>query len=92
MPGKKKTPMRMCVGCGEMKNKKEMIRIIRNTENEIEIDASGKKNGRGAYICNNIECLRTAFKRKSLERSLKVSIPLELYEKLEKELKLSIER
>nr|WP_330392032.1 YlxR family protein [Acetitomaculum ruminis] len=82
----------MCVGCGEMKNKKEMIRIIRNTENEIEIDASGKKNGRGAYICNNIECLRTAFKRKSLERSLKVSIPLELYEKLEKELKLSIER
>lgn len=82
----RKVPQRQCIGCGEMKNKKEMIRIIKTPEEEIMIDATGKKNGRGAYICKSAECLRKAVKSKGLERSLKVSIPQEVYEELEKEL------
>lgn len=81
----KKIPLRQCVGCGEMKSKKELIRVIK-TEDEILIDATGKKNGRGAYICGNPECLKRARKSKGLERSLKVSIPAEVYENLEKEM------
>lgn len=82
----KKFPQRQCIGCGEMKNKKEMIRVIKTPEGEIVIDATGKKNGRGAYICNSLECLKKAIKSRGLERSLKVSIPHEVYEQLEKEL------
>lgn len=82
----KKVPQRQCIGCGEMKNKKEMIRVIKTPEEEILIDATGKKNGRGAYICNSLECLHKAAKSRGLERSLKVSIPREVYEELEKEL------
>lgn len=82
----KKVPMRQCTGCGERKEKKELIRIIRTPEDLIEIDFTGKKNGRGAYICNSVECLRKAEKRKSLERSLKVTIPAEMYKELEKEM------
>lgn len=84
---KKKVPFRKCTGCGEMKSKKEMIRIIKTPEDEIVIDATGKKNGRGAYICNSFICFEKAKKMKALERSLKVSIPTEVYEELEKELK-----
>ena len=69
-----------------MKNKKEMIRVIKTPEDEILIDKTGKKNGRGAYICNSPECFRKAVKNRGLERSLKVSIPQEVYEELEKEL------
>lgn len=83
---KKKIPMRQCTGCGEMKSKKEMIRVIKTPEDEIVIDVTGKKNGRGAYICNSVECLNKAITRKALERSLKVSIPSEVYEQLKKEL------
>ena len=83
----KKIPLRHCVGCMESKSKKELIRIIRTPEEEVIIDSTGKKNGRGAYICANPECLRKAVKSKGLERSLKISIPKEIYENLEKELR-----
>lgn len=85
MPGKK-VPLRQCTGCGEMKTKNEMIRVIKTPENEILIDNSGKKNGRGAYICNSLECFKKAAKSKALERSLKTAIPKEVYETLEREL------
>ena len=81
----KKIPLRQCVGCGEMKGKKEMMRVLRTEENEICLDVTGKKNGRGAYICRNRECLRKAAKSKGLERSFKMSIPNEVYDTLEKE-------
>lgn len=78
--------MRQCVGCQEMKSKKEMIRVIRTNEQEFLLDATGKKNGRGAYICPDLECLRKAVKNKGLERSFKQAIPAEVYEALEKEM------
>ena len=81
----KKIPMRQCVGCGSMKSKKEMIRVLKTAEDEIVLDATGKKNGRGAYLCKSAECLKMAAKSKGLERSLKVQIPKEVYEALEKE-------
>ena len=81
----RKIPLRQCTGCGERKEKKELVRIIKTPEDQIMIDLTGKKNGRGAYICNSTECLRKARKRKSLERSLKMVIPDEIYEELEKE-------
>ena len=80
----KKIPMRQCVGCGEMKAKKELLRVLK-TEDGVLLDATGKKNGRGAYICANTECLKKARKSKGLERSLKVAIPDEGYDNLEKE-------
>ena len=79
-------PVRMCVGCQEMKNKKEMIRVIKTPEGTFMLDATGKKNGRGAYICPNRECLSQAIKSKGLERSFKQAIPKEVYESLEKEM------
>ena len=85
MGGNKKIPVRRCVGCQEMKNKKEMIRVIRTKEGEFLLDATGKKNGRGAYICPSKECFQKAVKNKGLERSFKTSIPKEVYENLEKE-------
>lgn len=83
--GAKKIPLRQCVGCGEMKSKKEMLRVLKTAEDEIVLDATGKKNGRGAYICFSKECLKKARKNKGLERSFKMSIPEEIYERLEKE-------
>lgn len=82
----KKIPLRKCTGCGEMKTKKEMIRVLRTPEDTILLDTTGKKNGRGAYLCNQAECLRKARKSKGLERSLQCAIPTEVYEELEKEL------
>ena len=82
----KKIPLRKCTGCGEMKPKKEMIRVLKTTETEIVLDKTGKKNGRGAYLCNSIECLKKAGKSRGLERSLQIKIPDEIYETLEKEL------
>lgn len=81
----KKVPLRQCVGCGEMKSKKEMMRVIKTAEDGIVIDTTGRKNGRGAYVCVSQECLQKARKNKGLERSLKMSIPEEVYEGLEKE-------
>lgn len=86
----KKIPMRQCVGCREMKPKKEMLRVIKTTpeEGDLEIllDATGKKNGRGAYLCRNSECLQAAIKSRGLERSLKMPIPADVYEMLTKEM------
>lgn len=82
----KKVPLRQCTGCGERREKKDLIRIIRTPEEEIIVDFTGKKNGRGAYICNSVECLRLARKKKSLERSLNTAIPEQIYQELEKEM------
>lgn len=82
----KKIPVRHCVGCQEMKGKKEMIRVIRTPEGDFLLDATGKKNGRGAYLCPSRECLDKARKNKGLERSFKQAIPKEVYEALEKEM------
>lgn len=81
----KKIPMRQCVGCNEMKNKKEMLRILKTPEDEIVLDDTGKKNGRGAYICRNKECFEAARKNKGLERSFKRAISAEVYDNLLKE-------
>lgn len=84
----KKVPQRQCVGCKEMKPKKELLRVIRTPEEEIILDTTGKKNGRGAYLCSSLECLKMARKSKGLERSLKAAIPEEVYDHLEKEMKI----
>ena len=81
----RKIPMSKCVGCGEMKSKKEMMRVLKTTEDEIILDATGRKNGRGAYLCFQKSCLLQAIKNKGLERSLKMAIPKSVYENLEKE-------
>ena len=86
MSNNKKIPMRKCVGCQEMKSKKEMMRVLKTSEDTFELDATGKKNGRGAYLCFSKECFEKAVKNKGLERSFKQAIPKEVYEKLEKEL------
>ncbi|MCH5192456.1 MAG: YlxR family protein [Oscillospiraceae bacterium] len=82
----KKIPMRMCLGCGEMKPKKELIRAVRSPEGEISIDLTGKKNGRGAYICRSAECFRKARKARRLEKSFSCKISDEVYDNMEKEL------
>ena len=84
-------PLRKCTGCQEMKTKKEMLRILRTAEGEILLDISGKKNGRGAYVCRSRECFEKAVKNKGLERSLKIKIAEETYESLKKEIE-SIEK
>ncbi len=71
----KKIPVRQCVGCGEMKSKKEMMRVLKTAEDEICLDVTGKKNGRGAYLCKQMVCLQKVRKNKGLERSLKTGIP-----------------
>ena len=86
MVNAKKFPQRQCIGCGEMKNKKEMIRILKTPEGEFVVDATGRKNGRGAYICPSMDCFKKAVKVKGLERSFKMAIPKEVYETLEKEM------
>lgn len=82
----KKIPQRMCTGCMEMKPKKELIRVVKNKENEISIDLHGKKPGRGAYICKDISCLEKAVKTKRLERNLESKISAEIYDKLKEEI------
>lgn len=81
----KKIPMRQCIGCGGMKDKKELLRIVRTQEGEIAFDVGGRKNGRGAYLCFSAECLKRAVKAKRLERSFQMRIPPEVHERLEKE-------
>ncbi|MBR4357926.1 MAG: YlxR family protein [Butyrivibrio sp.] len=82
----KKIPTRKCVGCGEMRDKKEMIRVIKTPEGEICLDVTGRANGRGAYICNSAECLKKAVKNRGLEKSLKAQIPGDILEQMNKEL------
>ena len=81
----KKVPLRQCVGCGQMKSKKEMMRVIKTAEGDIVLDVTGRKNGRGAYLCKQQSCLQKAIKGKGLERSFKMSIPTEVYESLVEE-------
>jgi len=78
----RKIPMRMCVGCREMKEKKELIRVVRSPEGEVSLDPGGKKSGRGAYVCRNADCLKRAIKQKQLERQLDVVLPPETAEAL----------
>ena len=78
----KKLPQRTCIGCGMQKDKKDLIRIVKNKQNEINIDKTGKLQGRGAYICDNIECLEKAIKSKRIDKLFEQKIPEEIYEKL----------
>ena len=80
----RKTPMRMCVGCREMKPKKELTRVVRNKEGQVSLDPVGKAPGRGAYVCKSIECLKKAQKTRALERALETSIGEEVMAQLEK--------
>lgn len=82
----KKQPLRKCTGCGESKPKRELVRVVKSPEGELSIDLTGKKNGRGAYICPDAECLKKVRKAKRLERSFEMQVPDEIYERLEKEL------
>ena len=83
----KKITLRQCVGCGEMRDKKDFIRVIKTPEGEIVLDATGKKNGRGAYLCKNIDCLVKTRKNKGLDRSFKMAVPTSVYETLEEDFK-----
>ncbi len=83
---KKKVPMRKCTGCQEMKSKKELIRVVRSDTGEFSLDFTGKKSGRGAYICRSMECFEKACRNKGLERSFKTAVPKEVYDELKKQL------
>ena len=82
----RKIPQRQCVGCREMKEKKALLRIVRTPEGEILLDATGKKSGRGAYVCRDAQCLKKARKSRALDRMLEISIPDEVYEALERQM------
>ena len=82
----KKIPMRQCLGCREMKPKRELIRAVRSPEGNISLDFKGKVSGRGAYVCPNPQCLKKAIKAKALERAFSMQIPPEIYEALEREM------
>lgn len=86
MQQKRKTPLRMCMGCGEMKPKQELVRIVRSPEGEVSLDPVGKKPGRGAYLCPSADCLKAARKKKRIERALDVQIGDDIYNAMEKEL------
>ena len=82
----KKIPMRMCNGCMDMKPKKELIRVVKTNEEEVLVDLTGKKSGRGAYVCKSIECLEKAFKAKRLNKNLQTNISDDIYNKLKEEI------
>ena len=82
----KKIPQRQCMGCRERKAKRELIRVVRGTDGNVTLDFGGKAPGRGAYICPNADCLKKALRSKALDRSLEVTIPQEVYDRLEKEM------
>lgn len=82
----KRVPLRVCAGCQEQKSKKEMIRIVRTPEGAVEVDTTGKKSGRGVYICQNPDCLEKAYKEHRLDRSLKAKVSPLIYEELRKDL------
>ncbi len=83
----KKIPLRQCVGCREMKEKRELIRVVKSPEGEVSLDFKGKKPGRGAYLCPNAECLKRARKARALERAFETALPVEVYEALETQMK-----
>ena len=82
----RKVPMRKCTGCGEMKNKRELVRVVKNKEGEVSLDLTGKKAGRGAYVCKSLACLQKARKTRGFERALSCQIPAEVYDRMEQEL------
>lgn len=82
----KKIPQRQCVGCREKRDKKELLRVVRSPEGQLSLDRTGKKSGRGAYVCPDPECLRKARKSRALERMLETAIPDQMYEALEREM------
>ena len=82
----RKVPMRQCLGCNEHRPKKELLRVVRTPEGEIVLDFTGKRSGRGAYICHNVDCLKKARKSKRIDRSLNVCVPEEVYDRMEREL------
>lgn len=82
----KKVPMRTCVGCRTVRPKKELIRVVRDPQGELHVDSTGKRSGRGAYICPSLECLRAAVKGKRLERALERPVPAEVLAALEEQL------
>lgn len=84
----KKIPQRQCVGCRTMKEKRELIRVVKSPEGEISLDFGGKKPGRGAYVCPSAECLKRARKSRALERTYETAIPESVYDALEKEMEL----
>ncbi len=84
----KKIPLRMCLGCNEMKPKAELLRVVKSPEGEVSLDSTGKKNGRGAYICHSADCLAKAVKTKRLEKAFSMAIPDDVYESLKKEMDL----
>ena len=86
MPVQKRIPLRQCLGCHEMKPKRELIRVVRSPEGEISLDFRGKANGRGAYICPKAECLKKAIRAKALERAFQTSIPESIYGRLREEM------
>lgn len=86
MAKERKIPLRKCSGCGEMKPKGELVRVVRSPEGDLSMDLTGRKAGRGAYVCRSIDCLRTARKAKRLERAFSCAIPPEIYDRLEEEL------
>lgn len=83
---KKKQPERKCLGCGETRQKKELARVVRTPDGSVLLDLTGRKSGRGAYVCKNAECLKKCRRRERLEQALGVNIPAEVYEAIEKEL------
>ena len=87
MPTHRSIPMRKCTGCNEMKPKKELVRVVRSPEGEVSLDLTGKKPGRGAYVCRDAECLSKARKAGRLERAFSCEIPPDVYERMEEELK-----
>lgn len=82
----KKVPMRMCTGCGEMFDKRTLVRVVKSPEGDISLDLTGKKSGRGAYVCKNVECLKKAKKKRAFERAFNVQIDESVFNKMEEEI------
>ncbi len=82
----KKVPLRMCVGCGEMFDKRTLVRVVKSREGEVSLDLAGKKAGRGAYVCNNPECLKKARKKRAFERAFRMQISEEVFNNMEEEM------
>ena len=87
MPKVRKIPQRQCVGCREMKDKKSLLRVVKSPEGQVSLDFGGKKPGRGAYVCHDVECLKKARKSRALERAFETAIPAEVYDAMEAELR-----
>ena len=85
----KKVPLRKCMGCGEMKAKKELVRVVKSPEGEVSLDLTGRKPGRGAYVCPRVACLRLARKARRLEKAFSCPIPAEVYDRMEEEFEAS---